>query len=177
MSIKSLLFFTFFVYISCVPAKKYKALQADFSTEKMKSEEKSKTITELQSSVLAFRAAVAGLEMELAHQKEKTTWLTKESAQKSERIQEMQQELKVVHQQNEAFAKKNDDLVQVNSVYSGITKNLLSELEVQNLKVMNLTLALTRQDSVNIHLIKKAKKEMSDKKYKKALEKLGFVFN
>jgi hypothetical protein len=66
---------------------------------------------------------------------------------------------------------------QVNSLYACITKNLLSELEIQQLKVMNLTLAVNRQDSSNIHLIKKAKKEMSDKKYKKALEKLGFVFN
>ena len=53
---------------------------------------------------------------------------------------------------------------------------MLEELEVKNLKVLNLSLALQKQDSLNIHLVKRTKQNISDKKLKKSLEKLGFVF-
>jgi hypothetical protein len=85
-------------------------------------------------------------------------------------------ELKRIQDEKDLITKSNEALIQSNTTYVGITKNLLSDLEVQYLKVLNLSIALERQDSLNIHLVKKVKREMSDKKYKRALEKLGFVF-
>ncbi len=74
------------------------------------------------------------------------------------------------------LSKRITDLHNSNSVNAEIIKKMLEELEVKNLKVLNLSLALQKQDSLNIHLVKRTRKNISDKKLKKSLEKLGFVF-
>ena len=133
-------------------------------------------IDSLLSAMTALQQSKTLLEKEITHQHEKVNLLQREIAGKSTHIADLQTEMERVKQENVSCLERNEELTHTQSVYAGITRNLISDLEVQQLKVINLTLALERMDSLNIHLVKKSKKELSDKKYKKALEKLGFVF-
>lgn len=162
---------------ACVSSKKYRELQQISLTKDSLLGERDAMITAGQNQLAALEKSVADLEKEISFHKEKIAWMREEAKEKSERISDLKSQVDMLYTENEAFTRKNDELIHSNSVYAGITRNLLVELEVQHLKVMNLTLALNRKDSLNVHLVKKAKQEMSDKKYKKALEKLGFVFN
>lgn len=136
----------------------------------------SATISDLISSVDSLKKANEILQNTVRHQEEINVLLKSDVRFKSDRIDELNVELKRIQDEKDLITKSNEALIQSNTTYVGITKNLLSDLEVQYLKVLNLSIALERQDSLNIHLVKKVKREMSDKKYKRALEKLGFVF-
>jgi hypothetical protein len=136
----------------------------------------SATISDLLSSVDSLKKANEILQNTVRHQEEINVLLKSDVRFKSDRIDELNVELKRIQDEKDIITKSNEALIQSNTTYVGITKNLLSDLEVQYLKVLNLSIALERQDSLNIHLVKKVKREMSDKKYKRALEKLGFVF-
>lgn len=136
----------------------------------------SATISDLLNSLDSLKKANEILQNTVRHQEEINVLLKSDVRFKSDRIDELNVELKRVQDEKDLITKSNEALIQSNTTYVGITKNLLSDLEVQYLKVLNLSIALERQDSLNIHLVKKVKREMSDKKYKKALEKLGFVF-
>lgn len=136
----------------------------------------SATISDLLSSVDSLKKSNEILQNTVRHQEEINVLLKSDVRFKSDRMDELNVELKRVQDEKDLITKSNEALIQSNTTYVGITKNLLSDLEVQYLKVLNLSIALERQDSLNIHLVKKVKREMSDKKYKRALEKLGFVF-
>ncbi|MBK9736965.1 MAG: hypothetical protein IPO92_19250 [Saprospiraceae bacterium] len=88
----------------------------------------------------------------------------------------MEDNLIFVKTTNADLSKRMDDLSLSNKVNVDIMKKLLEEAEIQHLKVLNLSLALQKQDSLNIHLVKRSKKNISEQKVKKSLEKLGFVF-
>lgn len=166
-----------FFFNACVSSKKFKEVQLVSMAKDSVILEKQGIIEDQQKSLAALEKSVADLEKEISFQNEKLAWMAADTKEKSGRIDDLKSQVDKLYIENEAFTRKNDELIHSNSVYAGITRNLIVELEVQHLKVMNLTLALNRKDSINVHLVKKAKKEMSDKKYKKALEKLGFVFN
>ncbi len=136
----------------------------------------SATISDLMNSVDSLKKSNEILQNTVRHQEEINVLLKSDVRFKSDRMDELNVELKRVQDEKDIITKSNEALIQSNTTYVGITKNLLSDLEVQYLKVLNLSIALERQDSLNIHLVKKVKREMSDKKYKRALEKLGFVF-
>lgn len=171
-----LFFFGFLLLASCVSSKKFHVLEGTLATKEMEIKTNHIQIDSLEKAMsqLAYQQQI--LEKELAHQQEKVSMLNRELTGKSSHITDLQNELDEVKQENLSYASKNESLSHAQSVYAGITRTLISELEMQQLKVMNLTLAMERMDSLNIHLVKKSKKELSDKKYKKALEKLGFVF-
>ena len=102
--------------------------------------------------------------------------MKKEDLQKDLTIKSMEDNLSFVKTTNADLSKRMDDLSLSNKVNVEIMKKLLEEAETQHLKVLNLSLALQKQDSLNIHLVKRSKKNISDQKLKKSLEKLGFVF-
>lgn len=136
----------------------------------------SATISDLLNSLDSLKKVNEILQNTVRHQEEINVLLKSDLKFKSDRIDGLNVELKRIQDEKDVITKSNEALIQSNTTYVGITKNLLSDLEVQHLKVLNLSIALERQDSLNIHLVKKVKREMSDKKYKRALEKLGFVF-
>ncbi len=162
--------------VSCVSTKKYQRMTLLYQTCNEQNLQQSAYITDLQNSIDSLEYSNEMLTKTLRHQEEINDLLKSETKLKEDRLFELTAELKSVQQEKEIIAKSNETLIQSNSTYVGITKTLLSDLELQHLKVLNLSIALERQDSLNIHLVKKVKREMSDKKYKRALEKLGFVF-
>ena len=102
--------------------------------------------------------------------------MKKEHSFKDEKIRDIENNLIFVKTSNVDLSKRMDELSTSNKLNVDFMKKLLEEAEVQHLKVLNLSLALQKQDSLNIHLVKRTKKNISDKKLKKSLEKLGFVF-
>lgn len=165
-----------FFFVSCVSSKKYQLATSRLAKQEIEMASQKTRIDSLIMSVHELQQSKTRLEKEINHQLEKVNLLQREIAGKSMHITDLQNEMERVKQENVSCLERNAELTHTQSVYAGITRNLISDLEVQQLKVMNLTLALERMDSLNIHLVKKSKKELSDKKYKKALEKLGFVF-
>lgn len=163
-------------FSSCVSSKKHNALKVDYSKQETKAALQKQQYDSLMVLHQQLIQANMILEKEWGFAKEKIQMLTKETNKNSDYILGLKQEMEVLRNEKSAVDFKNEELIKTQGVFAGITKNLLSELEMSQLKVMNLTLALERTDSLNIHLVKKAKKEISEKKYKKALEKLGFVF-
>jgi hypothetical protein len=147
-----------------------------FQTSYEQNVTQSATISDLLNSLDSLKKANEILQNTVRHQEEINVLLKSDLKFKSDRIDGLNVELKRIQDEKDVITKSNEALIQSNTTYVGITKNLLSDLEVQHLKVLNLSIALERQDSLNIHLVKKVKREMSDKKYKRALEKLGFVF-
>lgn len=162
--------------VSCVSTKKYKMMTQKFQTSYEQNVTQSATISDLLNSLDSLKKANEILQNTVRHQEEINVLLKSDLKFKSDRIDDLNVELKRIQDEKDVITKSNEALIQSNTTYVGITKNLLSDLEVQHLKVLNLSIALERQDSLNIHLVKKVKREMSDKKYKRALEKLGFVF-
>lgn len=162
--------------VSCVSTKKYKMMTQKFQTSYEQNVTQSATISDLLNSLDSLKKANEILQNTVRHQEEINVLLKSDLKFKSDRIDDLNVELKRIQDEKDVITKSNEALIQSNTTYVGITKNLLSDLEVKHLKVLNLSIALERQDSLNIHLVKKVKREMSDKKYKRALEKLGFVF-
>ncbi|MFZ1702710.1 MAG: hypothetical protein WAT79_00110 [Saprospiraceae bacterium] len=161
---------------SCVSSKKYKNIQhtlmlkeVDINLLQTKMEQKDSTIFQLEK-------AISNLQNAIEKQDLKIEYLNREVQFKNEKIRGLETDLMYVKTLHDTVSRKNDYLTKSHKVFAEITKNLLEELEMQNLKVLNLSIAVEQRDSLNIHLVKKAKRNMSDKKYKKALEKLGFVF-
>jgi len=107
---------------------------------------------------------------------QKMASMKKEDLQKDLAIKSMEDNLIFAKSTNADLIKRIDELSASNKVNVDIMKKLLEEAETQHLKVLNLSLALQKQDSLNIHLVKRSKKNISDQKLKKSLEKLGFVF-
>jgi hypothetical protein len=173
---KVIFIFLLIPLVSCVSTKKYKMMTQKFQTSYEQNVTQSATISDLLNSLDSLKKANEILQNTVRHQEEINVLLKSDLKFKSDRIDGLNIELKRIQDEKDVITKSNEALIQSNTTYVGITKNLLSDLEVQHLKVLNLSIALERQDSLNIHLVKKVKREMSDKKYKRALEKLGFVF-
>lgn len=176
MVYKTLYMLPFILFTSCVSTKKYKLLQDSLSLSK---EETVQIIHELNNSKLfidSLRKENASLDKELS-----SCLLTKENWKKSiedknETIVMLNKNIDFVNEVNNKLDVRINELSASNKVNTQIMEKMVVDLEHQNLKVLNLTLALQRKDSVNIQLVKQSRKNVSDKKVKKSLEKLGFVF-
>ncbi len=161
---------------SCVPTKKYRKLESDFNIVK----------SELQLS--KNQTAECGIRTRELEQKVMTIMhdnkikdisiesCKNENRHKDTRLKDMEEHLNFAKSSSEELTKRIEGLSASNKVNVDIMKKLLEEQEVQQLKVLNLSLALQKQDSLNIHLVKKSKRNISDEKLKRTLEKLGFVF-
>lgn len=170
------LIFAVLFFTSCVSAKKYKKLESSLS--KVQNE---LFAVELSKEECLANNKILDAELNKSRHDNQIKELTirsleKESKYKDEKMDDLRNENKVVSEMNTNLNKRNDDLTASTKVNADIVKKILEELELQNLKVLNLSLALEKQDSLNIHLVKRTKKNLSDKKLKKSLEKLGFVF-
>lgn len=88
----------------------------------------------------------------------------------------MEDHLSLARKSNQDLSNQVDQLHHANQSNAELMQKMLEEMELKNLKVLNLSLALQQQDSMNIHLVKKTRSKISEKKLRKSLEKLGFVF-
>ena len=165
------------LFTSCVSNKRYTALENRLI-------EKERENKSLQSDYTALIGQHSRLKDTLLVQKfenileiEKKESLNKELKEKDKIISNLESRMVNKDKTIEDLNNKNDNLIDANKRYSDITKSLIENLENQNLKVLNLALSLQKQDSLNVRSVHKTNREISEQKYKKALEKLGFVFN
>lgn len=161
---------------SCVSSKKYKMLEENLSSVKvdlakakesfrMCNEEKEVLILANNELTLVINNKEAIIQMQ-----------EQDNSYKSDKIRSLEENVAYLRSNNKLLNERIDVLTESSKLNTGIVKKLLEDLENQNLKVLNLTLAMEKQDSLNIQSVKKTKKNMSDEKLRKSLEKLGFVF-
>ncbi|MBK7787987.1 MAG: hypothetical protein IPJ54_05310 [Saprospiraceae bacterium] len=162
--------------ISCVSSKRLKSVESKYSLLEQKLEMANQTIDSCKVQNAAMRVSLESSKAETQVANQKINSLQNELVMKDELIKASENNTTFVKEANEDLNKRITDLHTSNAVNADIIKKMLEELEVKNLKVLNLSLALQKQDSLNIHLVKRTKQNISDKKLKKSLEKLGFVF-
>ncbi|MBK7222454.1 MAG: hypothetical protein IPH94_14315 [Saprospiraceae bacterium] len=162
--------------ISCVSSKRLKSVESKYSMLEQKLEMANQTIDSCKVQNAALRVSLESSKAETQVANQKINSLQNELVMKDELIKASENNTTFVKEANEDLNKRITDLHTSNAVNADIIKKMLEELEVKNLKVLNLSLALQKQDSLNIHLVKRTKQNISDKKLKKSLEKLGFVF-
>lgn len=174
---KSYLFILMVISIpSCVSSKKYKLLEMSVSQTKIDLELSNNLVSEYAKNNLETEQKLLSAQHEIQMKDQKAESVKKEQFLKDQTIQNLESNLDFVKSTNIEISKRMDDLSAAAKVNVDIMKKLLEDSEVQQLKVLNLSLALQKQDSLNIHLVKRTKKNISDQKLKKSLEKLGFVF-
>ncbi|HMS98968.1 MAG TPA: hypothetical protein PKA12_09490 [Saprospiraceae bacterium] len=162
--------------ISCVSSKRLKTAESKYSLLENKLEMANQTIDSCKVQNAALRVSLESSKAETQVANQKINALQNDLLMKDELIKASENNTAFVKEANEDLNKRITDLHNSNAVNADIIKKMLEELEVKNLKVLNLSLALQKQDSLNIHLVKRTKQNISDKKLKKSLEKLGFVF-
>ena len=162
--------------ISCVSSKRMKSVENKYSLLEQKLEMAYQTIDSCKVQNAALRVSLESSKAETQVANQKINSLHNDLLMKDELIKASENNTAFVKEANEDLNKRITDLHNSNAVNADIIKKMLEELEVKNLKVLNLSLALQKQDSLNIHLVKRTKQNISDKKLKKSLEKLGFVF-
>ena len=162
--------------ISCVSSKRLKSVESKYSMLEQKLELANQAIDSCKVQNAAMRVSLESSKAETQVANQKINSLQNELVMKDELIKASENNTTFVKEANEDLNKRITDLHTSNAVNADIIKKMLEELEVKNLKVLNLSLALQKQDSLNIHLVKRTKQNISDKKLKKSLEKLGFVF-
>jgi chemotaxis protein MotB len=161
---------------SCVSSKKYKQLELSYHQVQNDLEQSNGQVAEYTKNNLNLEQKLLTANQENKLKELKMENMQKEDLLKEATIKSLEDHLTFVKTTNNDLSKRMDDLSLSNKVNVDIMKKLLEEAEIQHLKVLNLSLALQKQDSLNIHLVKRSKKNISDQKLKKSLEKLGFVF-
>jgi chemotaxis protein MotB len=164
------------VVSSCVSSKKYKQLELSYHQMQNDLQQSNGRVVECTKNNLALEQKLLTAHNENQLKDQKMESMKKEDLLKDVTIKSMEDNLSFVKNTNAELSKRMDDLSLSNKVNVDIMKKLLEEAEMQHLKVLNLSLALQKQDSLNIHLVKRSKKNISEQKVKKSLEKLGFVF-
>jgi hypothetical protein len=178
MTFKSIFFLLLIcISVSCVSSKKYKTLQAIHLNTSIELEEAKSRISFLDGHFSLAIDTINMLNLQANLKEEKILSLKNEVLLKEENINNIKQFLEKEKEWNEYLISKNEDLLKTNKSYGELTKNLVENLENQNLRVLNLALALEKSDTSKVAQVRKSKRELTDQKYKKALEKLGFVFN
>lgn len=162
---------------SCVSKKSYTAMESRLLEKERENKSVQSDYTALFTQHGIIKDSLLMIKYENSVERQKFEVLTKELHKNDQITSGLKLELVDKEKAIEDLTNKNDILIDTNKRYSEITKSLIENLENQNLKVLNLSLALQKQDSVNVNRVKKTKSEITEQKYKKALEKLGFVFN
>ena len=166
---KQLIFFSFLLSLtSCVSMKKYNNLYS--SHENVNSELKNthSKLDEAEMEKANLRNAVSQREA-IIDQKEK------EIAHKEERIRLMHQNDEDLKKANSELAVWINDFTSYSALIADNNKRTIMELERQNQKVNELNKSLTQKNQVNLLMVKKAKKKISDQKLLRSLEKLGII--
>jgi hypothetical protein len=172
-------FFIFAVstmFFSCVSTKKYRMLESSLNNSQIELQFSKDQAMDCSINNKNLERKIVSLENDNTIIDIKLTSKITENKEKDERLKALDSHLSSVKSSNDELLKRIEGLSSSNIVNVGIMKKLLEDQEIQQLKVLNLSLALQKQDSLNIHLVKKSKTIISDDKLKKTLEKLGFVF-
>ena len=161
---------------SCVSSKKDRVLETSFGQLQNELQNSNNLVAECSKNNLMLEQKLLSADHQNQMKDQKMEFFKKEHFFKDDKIRDIENNLTFVKTSNDELTKRIDDLSTTNKLNVDIMKKLLEDAEVQHLKVLNLSLALQKQDSLNIHLVKRTKKNISDQKIKKSLEKLGFVF-
>lgn len=145
--------------ISCVSSKRLKSVESKYSMLEQKLEMANQTIDSCKVQNAALRVSLESSKAETQVANQKINSLQNELVMKDELIKASENNTTFVKEANEDLNKRITDLHTSNAVNADIIKKMLEELEVKNLKVLNLSLALQKQDSLNIHLVKRTKQK------------------
>jgi chemotaxis protein MotB len=165
------------IFTSCVSTKKYRSLESTLTDVRHDLQNSKLQLDECRQNNVLLDKNLASAQHDAKLKDQKIESLQKEHIYKDEKINSLETNLVETKNNNEQLSKRVDEMYVAGKVNVDIMKKMMEESENQNLKILNLSLALQKQDSLNIHLVKRAKKKkVSDEKIKKSLEKLGFVF-
>jgi chemotaxis protein MotB len=117
------------------------------------------------------------LDRELTNSKEENKILKAELAYKAEKINDFDSRVVFLMKTNELLTEQIANLSSSTKVNANIMKRTIEELSLQSQKISLLSYNISKKDSLNVLLVKKIKRKMTDKKLSKSLEKLGFIFN
>jgi hypothetical protein len=160
---KPILFAVFiFSLVSCVSQKKYKILS---STSESQSIQINNLTNKLSEEAIANKLLLSQIELlknDISHKEDKIKLLTENEA--------------FFKKTNHNLTEKLNSFAETSLVNADVMKKTLLELDKQNLKVAELSQNLQHKDSLNILLVKKVKKESTNKKLINSIEKLGFIF-
>ena len=143
--------------ISCVSSKRMKSVESKYSLLEHKLELANQAIDSCKVQNASLRVSLESSKAETQVAQQKINSLQSELTMKDELIKASENNTAFVKESNEDLNKRITDLHNSNAVSADIIKKML-------------------EDSLNIHLVKRTKQNISDKKLKKSLEKLGFVF-
>lgn len=161
---------------SCVPAKRYKASESRFLSLQEKYQDRSLNLDSCRIWNALIREELEKAKGQIILLGEKNEALQRESRTKDDKLKIMEDHLSLARKSNQDLSNQVDQLHHANQSNAELMQKMLEEMEIKNLKVLNLSLALQQQDSMNIHLVKKTRSKISEKKLRRSLEKLGFVF-
>ena len=172
----SIFAFILLTFTSCISSKKYYTLQTNYNALQNELQYTNQKISECFES----NKSINTINDSLHHLIQIKSFMIYDLDNKSK-----QQTLKITNFESELFSKsleiKNlnkriEELTLATKINADIMKRTFEELNNQNLKVLNLSLALQKHDTLNPSSVKKTSNNLTDEKLKKSLEKVGFVF-
>ena len=150
-----------FSFASCVSNKKHKQLTMTYHEIENKLSKVEKDLVEEKEKTDELKLEIKKLEVTVDH--------------KNDKIKDLERELKFALETNEVYNNTIVDISGTTKVNAEIMGKTLQELTEKNAAILELTSSMNKKDSLNIVLVKKVKKKLSDRKLKRSLEKLGFV--
>ena len=166
---KHLAFLLFLLSLtSCVSTKKYKSLYA--SKESLHSElvmthaelaTASTRLTDLEKEKMKLASRLEATQVEVLH--------------KEERIRLMSDNEQNLKKTNTELKNWVENFTSNNAMLTENNKKAIGELEKQNQRVADLNRSIAKKSAVNVLMVKKAKRNITDKKLLRSLEKLGII--
>ncbi|MBP8726266.1 MAG: hypothetical protein KBF37_01265 [Saprospiraceae bacterium] len=161
---------------SCVSAKKYKALEANHAGLQTEYQLSQKGLTSSQNVIADLYNDRDSLSSIVYKQTLRVKELEHTVNDQEQKIGSSIVEVQTLTTEVSRLTKWVDDLSQTCKTNAEIMRRTMDDLNTQQLKVLNLSLALQRFDSMQISSVKRAKKQLSEEKIRRSLEKVGFVF-
>lgn len=168
--------FIVLLHISCVSTKKYALMEERCNNLQNQLETKQYLLSVSKDDLISSMSKVDSLTSLLYQQSLRISKMESNYQFQSEKLERCKADYLVMEQENQKLVLQSETMVQISKINADIMKKTMEDLNTQQLKVLNLSLALQRYDSLQISAVKKPKKQLSEEKLKRSLEKVGFVF-
>ena len=166
---KHLAFLLFLIsFTSCVSSKKYKSLYSDHES--------------LNSELRVAHANLANVSNKLYDLEKEKIKLSSKLEASQVQVLYKEDNIRILNDNEQNLKKTNrelkswvDNFTSNNAVLVENNKKAISELERQNQRVEDLNKSIAKKSAVNVLIVKKAKRNITDKKLLRSLEKLGII--
>ncbi|MBK6545165.1 MAG: hypothetical protein IPO78_01510 [Saprospiraceae bacterium] len=156
------LFFIFLILGACVSNKKHKSLMADYR----------KLQTEMDDS----QRAITKKELENYNLERKLVECGYKSNYGDTKIEDLKTQLDVTQKTNIMLKEMIEQSLGSFKTHVVYLQKALDEINEKDQQINVLSSALQKKDSVNVILVKRVKNSITDKRFKKSLEKIGITF-